>query len=76
MKIILGTTWHLFHLKCIRQIEITNARRKMISFDIGEENIFSLHTHSKLFLINILFVNNVVYFKTKRGYKCVFYIFM
>ena len=50
--------------------------RKMTSFDIREENIFLLHTHSKLFLINILFVNNVIYFKTKRGYKCAFYIFM
>jgi hypothetical protein len=50
--------------------------RKMTSFDVGEKNIFLLHTYSKLVLINILFVNNVVYFKTKRVYKCAFYIFM
>jgi len=47
-------------------------RADMTSFDIREENIFLLHTHSKLFLINILFVNNAVYFKTKSA----FYIFM
>ena len=39
---------------------------------MGEENIFLLHAHSKLVLINIVFVNNVVYLKKKRGYKCAF----
>jgi hypothetical protein len=43
----------------------------MTSYDNGDENIFLLHTHSKLFLMNILVVNNVVYFKTKSGYICV-----